>query len=249
MWSANVSPTRGLAWICLMPSSRYSTGSSTEMMLFERVLISDSRVYTVEVLPEPVGPDDERGALRGEERRHEACLFGGVEARGWRCPTCRASGRAAGGSPPRPPRSARSRPGCRRAGPGRRPRSVRLARCGFARCRGWRGSSRGSRGAAAARAARRRSRAALRRRGTGSRSSSTRARCAGRTRDRGSPGPSSALTRRTTGPSSTSTDARSPLRRSSTRSRSPPRRASSRRRTRGRRCRSRRGGPPPRPSR
>ena len=31
----NVSPTRGLIWICLMPSSRNSTGSSTETMLLD----------------------------------------------------------------------------------------------------------------------------------------------------------------------------------------------------------------------
>ena len=39
---ANVIPTRVLSCICFTPSSRYSTGSSIEMMLFDRVLISDS---------------------------------------------------------------------------------------------------------------------------------------------------------------------------------------------------------------
>ena len=38
----NVSPARGLICICLMPSSRNSTGFSTETMLLVRVLTSDS---------------------------------------------------------------------------------------------------------------------------------------------------------------------------------------------------------------
>ena len=49
-------------------------------MLFDRVLISDSTAYTVDVLPEPVGPGDEDRALRRVERGHEARLFVGDEA-------------------------------------------------------------------------------------------------------------------------------------------------------------------------
>ena len=37
-----VIPARVLIWICLMPSSRYSTGSSTETKLLSRVLTDES---------------------------------------------------------------------------------------------------------------------------------------------------------------------------------------------------------------
>ena len=46
----------GLAWIWLMPSIWYSTGSSTVMILTSGVLSLLSAVYSVVVLPEPVGP-------------------------------------------------------------------------------------------------------------------------------------------------------------------------------------------------
>jgi len=34
-------PARVLIWICLTPSSRYSTGSSTDTMLFSRVFTEE----------------------------------------------------------------------------------------------------------------------------------------------------------------------------------------------------------------
>ena len=49
-------PICGLAWIWLMPSIWYSTGSSTVMILTSAVLSLLSAVYSVVVLPEPVGP-------------------------------------------------------------------------------------------------------------------------------------------------------------------------------------------------
>jgi hypothetical protein len=53
---AKSSPICGLAWIWLMPSIWYSTGSSTVMILTSGVLSLLSAVYSVVVLPEPVGP-------------------------------------------------------------------------------------------------------------------------------------------------------------------------------------------------
>ena len=53
---AKSSPICGLAWIWLMPSIWYSTGSSTVMILTSAVLSLLSAVYSVVVLPEPVGP-------------------------------------------------------------------------------------------------------------------------------------------------------------------------------------------------
>ena len=54
--AANVRPAFG--WICtwLMPGSRYSTGSSTVMMLRSGLLSMLSVAYSVVDLPEPVGP-------------------------------------------------------------------------------------------------------------------------------------------------------------------------------------------------
>ena len=49
-------PICGLAWIWLMPSIWYSTGSSTVMIFTSGVLSFASAVYSVVVLPEPVGP-------------------------------------------------------------------------------------------------------------------------------------------------------------------------------------------------
>ncbi len=53
---AKSSPICGLAWIWLMPSIWYSTGSSTVMIFTSAVLSWLSAVYSVVVLPEPVGP-------------------------------------------------------------------------------------------------------------------------------------------------------------------------------------------------
>ena len=53
---AKVSPARRLIWICEMPGSRYSTGSSTVMMLMSGRLISFSAPKRVVDFPEPVGP-------------------------------------------------------------------------------------------------------------------------------------------------------------------------------------------------
>ncbi len=39
---AKVSPARGLIWTCLIPASRYSTGSSTVMMLISGRLVAAS---------------------------------------------------------------------------------------------------------------------------------------------------------------------------------------------------------------
>ncbi len=53
---AKVSSIFGLTCVCEMPSSWYSTGSSTVRMLLSGELISDRQAYSVVVLPEPVGP-------------------------------------------------------------------------------------------------------------------------------------------------------------------------------------------------
>src|SRR6185312_5372521 len=53
---AKSNPIWGFTCIWLTPSSWYSTGSSTVMILRSGVLIFDSAVYSVVVLPEPVGP-------------------------------------------------------------------------------------------------------------------------------------------------------------------------------------------------
>ena len=53
---AKSSPICGFAWIWLMPSIWYSIGSSTVMILTSGVLSLLSAVYSVVVLPEPVGP-------------------------------------------------------------------------------------------------------------------------------------------------------------------------------------------------
>lgn len=53
---AKSSPICGLAWIWLMPSIWYSTGSSTVMIFTSEVLSWLNAVYSVVVLPEPVGP-------------------------------------------------------------------------------------------------------------------------------------------------------------------------------------------------
>ena len=54
--AANVSPARWLICTWLTPWSRYSTGSSTVMMLISAWLICVSAAYSVVDLPEPVGP-------------------------------------------------------------------------------------------------------------------------------------------------------------------------------------------------
>ena len=69
---AKVRPIVGLTWIWLMPSSWYSTGSSTVRPCARGVLMSSSAVYSVVVLPEPVGPDDDDAALRRLEGLLEA---------------------------------------------------------------------------------------------------------------------------------------------------------------------------------
>ena len=61
---ANVRPARRLICTWLIPSSRYSTGSSTVMMLISGRLISASAAYSVVDLPEPVGPGDEQRSRR-----------------------------------------------------------------------------------------------------------------------------------------------------------------------------------------
>ncbi len=53
---ANVSPILSLTCTWLMPGRRYSTGSSTVMILVSGLFISLSAPYSVVVLPEPVGP-------------------------------------------------------------------------------------------------------------------------------------------------------------------------------------------------
>ena len=53
---AKVSPTCGLTWIWLMPRSWYSIGSSTVTTLRETAFSPVSPVYSVVVLPLPVGP-------------------------------------------------------------------------------------------------------------------------------------------------------------------------------------------------
>ena len=52
----NVSPAFVCTWIWLIPRSRYSTGSSTVMMLRSGWLRMFSVAYRVVDLPEPVGP-------------------------------------------------------------------------------------------------------------------------------------------------------------------------------------------------
>ena len=54
--AANVSPARWLICTWLMPGSRYSTGSSTVMMLISGRLICARHAKSVVDLPEPVGP-------------------------------------------------------------------------------------------------------------------------------------------------------------------------------------------------
>ena len=54
--AANVRPALWLTCTWLTPGSRYSTGSSTVMMLTSGLLISVSVAYSVVDLPEPVGP-------------------------------------------------------------------------------------------------------------------------------------------------------------------------------------------------
>ena len=54
--AANVRPALWLTWTWLTPVSRYSTGSSTVMMLTSGLLIAVSVAYSVVDLPEPVGP-------------------------------------------------------------------------------------------------------------------------------------------------------------------------------------------------
>ncbi len=49
-------PARELIWICLTPSRRYSTGSSTDTMLLSRVFTDEMSAYKVDDFPEPVGP-------------------------------------------------------------------------------------------------------------------------------------------------------------------------------------------------
>src|ERR1700712_3586436 len=53
---AKVRSIFALTWVCEMPSSWYSTGSSTVRMLMSGALISERHAYKVVVLPEPVGP-------------------------------------------------------------------------------------------------------------------------------------------------------------------------------------------------
>ena len=53
---ANVSPICGFTWIWLMPPSWYSIGSSTVTTLRATEFSASSPVYSVVVLPEPVGP-------------------------------------------------------------------------------------------------------------------------------------------------------------------------------------------------
>ena len=54
--AAKVSPALWFTCTWLTPGSRYSTGSSTVMMLTSGLLISASVAYSVVDLPEPVGP-------------------------------------------------------------------------------------------------------------------------------------------------------------------------------------------------
>ncbi len=53
---AKVSPAFGFTWIWFTPASRYSTGSSTVMMLRSSSFRMLSVAYIVVDLPEPVGP-------------------------------------------------------------------------------------------------------------------------------------------------------------------------------------------------
>ena len=53
---AKSSSMRGLTCVCATPSSAYSIGSSTVIMLTEPRGSRDSAAYSVVVLPEPVGP-------------------------------------------------------------------------------------------------------------------------------------------------------------------------------------------------
>jgi len=53
---AKVIPDCSLIWIWLIDGKVYSTGSSMVMMLRSGVLISPSELYSVVVLPLPVGP-------------------------------------------------------------------------------------------------------------------------------------------------------------------------------------------------
>src|SRR3954451_2289509 len=69
---ANVMPARRLICTWLMPSRRYSTGSSTVMMFTSGRLISASEAYKVVDFPEPVGPVT-RSAPVGRERTRESC--------------------------------------------------------------------------------------------------------------------------------------------------------------------------------
>ena len=54
--SANDSPCFSFTCTCEIPGSTYSTGSSIVMMLTSTLLSSASSAYSVEVLPDPVGP-------------------------------------------------------------------------------------------------------------------------------------------------------------------------------------------------
>src|SRR5579862_1952955 len=66
---ANVSPARGLIWIWLIAPSRYSTGSSTVMMLISGRLIADRAAYKVVDLPDPVGPVTSRAPVGRDTMR------------------------------------------------------------------------------------------------------------------------------------------------------------------------------------
>jgi hypothetical protein len=54
--AAKFRPALLLTWTWLMPGSRYSTGSSTVMMLTSGLFTTLSVAYSVVDLPDPVGP-------------------------------------------------------------------------------------------------------------------------------------------------------------------------------------------------